>query len=169
MADGIGHRFIAVIGSGLLLFKTVPEEDGIIQSYAQLKDRCPASTHAKMVDAIERIPERDTFVHGDVHSNNIMVEGGHLVLIDMGAARCGHPIFDLMSVGLMPLSRAAPSLMPTDWMYSRRLVTLKIRNSISPIRITAKIGVGTGMPGMVFPMALMMPLLSCGVASPLIQ
>ena len=46
---------------------------------------------------ITNIPERDTMVHGDYHTNNIMVQGEELLLIDMAEISCGHPIFDLAS------------------------------------------------------------------------
>lgn len=76
-------------------------KENYLRRLDQLKDYCPPSTLSKMRAIIEAVPERETFIHGDVHTNNIMVENDHLVLIDMGATRCGHPIFDLMSVGLM--------------------------------------------------------------------
>lgn len=40
------------------------------------------------------IPERHTFVHGDFHMNNVMLQDGELVLIDVGEASWGHPLFD---------------------------------------------------------------------------
>ena len=46
---------------------------------------------------ITNIPDRDTMVHGDYHTNNIMVQGDELLLIDMAEISCGHPIFDLAS------------------------------------------------------------------------
>ena len=46
---------------------------------------------------IEEMPEKDTMVHGDFHTNNIMVQGDELLIIDMAEISCGHPIFDLES------------------------------------------------------------------------
>ena len=40
------------------------------------------------------VPERHTFVHGDFHMNNVMLQDGELVLIDVGEASWGHPLFD---------------------------------------------------------------------------
>ncbi len=40
------------------------------------------------------IPERHTFVHGDFHMNNVMLQDGELLLIDVGEAGYGHPLFD---------------------------------------------------------------------------
>lgn len=41
------------------------------------------------------IPERSTFVHGDCHFKNIMVQGDDYLLIDMDTLSKGHPIFEL--------------------------------------------------------------------------
>jgi uncharacterized protein (TIGR02172 family) len=45
---------------------------------------------------IESVPDRDTFLHGDFNSKNIMVQDdGEFVLIDIGDAALGHPVFDV--------------------------------------------------------------------------
>jgi uncharacterized protein (TIGR02172 family) len=49
---------------------------------------------------VRQIPQRDTMVHGDFHTNNVMVQGDELLIIDMAEISCGHPIFDLMSMYL---------------------------------------------------------------------
>ena len=41
------------------------------------------------------VPERSTFVHGDCHFKNIMVQGDDYLLIDMDTLSKGHPIFEL--------------------------------------------------------------------------
>ena len=48
---------------------------------------------------IRSIPDRDTFLHGDFNAKNIMDTKGELLLIDIGDASVGHPIFDV--AGLM--------------------------------------------------------------------
>ena len=48
----------------------------------------------------ENIPERRTFIHGDCHAGNVMLQGKELMFIDLSCAGCGHPIFDLMSMYL---------------------------------------------------------------------
>lgn len=47
---------------------------------------------------VESIPERKTFVHGDCHFKNIMVQGDELLLIDMDTLSVGHPIFELAAI-----------------------------------------------------------------------
>ena len=45
---------------------------------------------------VTNIPDRKTFVHGDCHFKNIMVQNGELLLIDMDTLSVGHPIFELV-------------------------------------------------------------------------
>lgn len=47
---------------------------------------------------VEAIPDRKTFVHGDCHFKNIMVQGEDLLLIDMDTLSVGHPIFELSAI-----------------------------------------------------------------------
>lgn len=49
----------------------------------------------KMLEAIE---DRKTFVHGDCHFKNIMVQNDELLLIDMDTLSVGHPIFELAAI-----------------------------------------------------------------------
>ena len=50
---------------------------------------------------IQSIPDRTTFLHGDFNSKNIMVqEDGEFILIDIGDAAIGHPVFDIASLVL---------------------------------------------------------------------
>lgn len=47
---------------------------------------------------IDSIEERHTFVHGDCHFKNIMVQDEELLLIDMDTLSVGHPIFELAAI-----------------------------------------------------------------------
>ena len=49
---------------------------------------------------LENIPDRKTFIHGDCHAGNVMLQDNELMFIDLSCAGCGHPIFDLMSMYL---------------------------------------------------------------------
>lgn len=44
---------------------------------------------------VNGLPERNTFVHGDFHTHNIMVQDGELILIDMDDVCVGHPVIEL--------------------------------------------------------------------------
>ena len=54
--------------------------------------------HAKLSKLINSIPDRQTFVHGDCHFKNIMVQNGEFILIDMDTLSVGHPIFELAAL-----------------------------------------------------------------------
>ena len=56
--------------------------------------------YEKIKAIFENIPERNTFIHGDCHAGNVMLQGKELMFIDLSCAGCGHPIFDLMSMYL---------------------------------------------------------------------
>lgn len=51
-------------------------------------------------EIIENVPDRKTLVHGDIHPNNIMIQDGELVIIDMAALTYGHPVFDYAGMAL---------------------------------------------------------------------
>ena len=52
----------------------------------------------KLRALIEAIPKQNTLMHGDYHTNNIMVQNGEPLLIDMDTLCMGHPIFELGSM-----------------------------------------------------------------------
>lgn len=49
-------------------------------------------------DMIDNMPERHTMIHGDFHSNNVMLQQGEPILIDMDRVSYGQPIFELCGV-----------------------------------------------------------------------
>ncbi len=51
-------------------------------------------------EIINSVPDRNTFVHGDIHPNNVMVQDGELVFIDLADMTYGHPVFDYMGMAL---------------------------------------------------------------------
>ena len=52
----------------------------------------------KLRTLIEAVPKRNTLMHGDYHTNNIMVQNGEPLLIDMDTLCMGHPVFELGSM-----------------------------------------------------------------------
>ena len=56
--------------------------------------------YEKVKAILENVPERKTFIHGDCHAGNVMLQGDEVMFIDLSCAGCGHPIFDLMSMYL---------------------------------------------------------------------
>lgn len=51
-----------------------------------------------LLDMLDALPVRNTYIHGDYHHKNIMVYKGELLLIDMANSSLGHPMYDLMNV-----------------------------------------------------------------------
>ena len=58
----------------------------------------PADQAKKLRALIEAVPKRNTLMHGDYHTNNIMVQNGEPLLIDMDTLCMGHPVFELGSM-----------------------------------------------------------------------
>lgn len=51
----------------------------------------------KLRALVDSVPDTGTLIHGDFHPNNIMVQDGELILIDMGDMTLGHPMFDFLA------------------------------------------------------------------------
>ena len=58
----------------------------------------PKDQADKLRKLIEEVPKQNTLMHGDYHTNNVMVQNGEPLLIDMDTLCMGHPIFELGSM-----------------------------------------------------------------------
>ena len=58
----------------------------------------PEEQGKKLRALIEAVPKQNTLMHGDYHTNNIMVQNGEPLLIDMDTLCTGHPVFELGSM-----------------------------------------------------------------------
>ena len=58
----------------------------------------PEDQGKKLRALVEAVPKQNTLMHGDYHTNNIMVQNGEPLLIDMDTLCMGHPIFELGSM-----------------------------------------------------------------------
>ena len=58
----------------------------------------PEEQGKKLRALIEAVPKENTMMHGDYHTNNIMVQNGEPLLIDMDTLCMGHPVFELGSM-----------------------------------------------------------------------
>ncbi len=54
----------------------------------------------KLISLIEAVPEQHTMIHGDYHTNNVEMQNGEVLLIDMDTLSFGHPVFELASMFL---------------------------------------------------------------------
>ncbi len=79
----------------------MPRMKEVALRWAQdLKGALPEAEAEKLIALIEAVPERDTMLHGDYHFNNVMVQNGEVLLIDMDTLCVGHPVFEFGSVFL---------------------------------------------------------------------
>lgn len=58
----------------------------------------PLEQTAKLRRMLEAIPKQNTLLHGDYNTNNIMVQNGEPILIDMDTLCMGHPVFELAAM-----------------------------------------------------------------------
>ena len=79
-----------------------PEIPDIKKNYLQkvekIKPFLDEIYYLKAKKLVEGIEDRKTFVHGDCHFKNIMVQKDELLLIDMDTLSVGHPIFELAAI-----------------------------------------------------------------------
>ena len=62
-----------------------------------LKGHLPDNQQQKLYNLIDAVPDHGYMLHGDYHSNNVMVQNGEPLLIDMDTLCVGHPVFELAS------------------------------------------------------------------------
>ena len=77
----------------------VPDMKETALSWARfVSDHIPAEQSKKLIALIEAVPKTNNLLHGDYHTNNIMVQNGEPLLIDMDTLCMGHPVFELGSM-----------------------------------------------------------------------
>ena len=63
-----------------------------------LNDYLPADKSQKLHNLINALPESKHMMHGDYHTNNIMVQNGETLLIDMDTLSIGCPVLEFGSM-----------------------------------------------------------------------
>ena len=58
----------------------------------------PKDQGERLCELVEAVPKQNTLLHGDYHSNNVMVQNGEPLLIDLDTLCMGHPVFELASL-----------------------------------------------------------------------
>ena len=77
----------------------VPDMKETALSWARfVSAHIPEEQSKKLRALIEAVPKQNTLMHGDYHTNNIMVQNGEPLLIDMDTLCMGHPVFELGSM-----------------------------------------------------------------------
>ena len=78
---------------------TIPDMKEIALGWAKfVAPHIPEEKGKKLVSLIEAVPQKNTLLHGDYHTNNVMVQNGEPILIDLDTLCKGHPIFELASM-----------------------------------------------------------------------
>ena len=60
----------------------------------------PDDIGPRLLELVKGIPETNTMLHGDFHTNNIMRQGNENLLIDMDTLSLGHPVFEISQMYL---------------------------------------------------------------------
>ena len=77
----------------------VPDMKQIALDWAEfVSAHIPEEQGKKLLSLIAAVPKQNTLLHGDYHTNNIMVQNGEPLLIDMDTLCMGHPVFELGSM-----------------------------------------------------------------------
>lgn len=82
---------------------------------------------------IEAVPKKNILLHGDYHTNNIMIQNGEPILIDLDTLCVGHPVFELASmynafVGFYELDpHAIKSFMGYDYDTAKRFWDMALK------------------------------------------
>ena len=77
----------------------VPDMKEIALDWASFVSKhIPEEQGNKLRALIEAVPKKNVLLHGDYHTNNIMVQNGEPLLIDMDTLCMGHPVFELGSM-----------------------------------------------------------------------
>ena len=76
-----------------------PDMKEIALSWARfVAEHLPEKEGKKLCQLIEQVPKSNVVLHGDYHTNNIMVQNGEPLIIDLDTICVGHPIFEFGSM-----------------------------------------------------------------------
>lgn len=69
-----------------------------LQWVRDLKPHLAPEKGDKLEALVAAVPDRDTMLHGDCHTNNVMLQGEEALIIDLDTLCVGHPVFELASM-----------------------------------------------------------------------
>lgn len=99
-------------------------------------DEQKARILSEMIDAM---PVRSTMIHGDFHSNNVMLQNGEALLIDMERVSYGQPVFELCSLYMAYVAFGiidpgfVENFIRLDYETAKRLWALLLRNYLGDV------------------------------------
>ena len=65
---------------------------------SEAKKKLMPSKYEQMTDMIGRMADCNTFIHGNLDLNNVILINDEMTLMDMGSCGYGHPVFDLQAI-----------------------------------------------------------------------
>lgn len=75
--------------------KLPPIKLGYQRALANIAHLFSETMSKKLTALVDAVPNRDTMIHGDFHTKNIVLADDEVLLIDMDTLSVGHPIFEL--------------------------------------------------------------------------
>ena len=102
------EEYVAIYTDLLKKIHSTPVEPGEMPSIKEtgvkwvefLQPYLPARQWEKLFAMVQALPEPEFMVHGDYHANNVMIQDGEPLLIDMDTVAYGHPVFDFAAIYL---------------------------------------------------------------------
>lgn len=64
----------------------------------EIKEHITEEQYNKLYDMIDKVPDTLNMLHCDYHTNNVMMQNGETLLIDMDTLSRGNPIFELANI-----------------------------------------------------------------------
>ena len=98
---------------------------------------------SKMNALIDNIPDRRTFLHGDYNSKNIMLQDDEILLIDLGDAAYGHPIFDITMLMLIHIYLPNSTRLDADMQRSLLGFDPSLAKNLWGVMVGTYFGVGS--------------------------
>ena len=102
------EEYVAVYTELLKKIHATPVKPGEMPSIKEtgvkwvnfLQPYLPAEQWEKLLTMMNALPEPEFMIHGDYHANNVMIQNGEPLLIDMDTVAYGHPVFEFASIYL---------------------------------------------------------------------
>ena len=92
-------RLLKLIHSKELHSEILPSMKTVVLGWADfLRDYLEPQQFEKLHSLIDAVPDDGHLIHGDYHLNNVMLQNGESLLIDMDTLSHGHPIFELANM-----------------------------------------------------------------------
>lgn len=77
-----------------------PMKEVAVKWIKDLEAELPEDQWKKLSNMVNSISEPQFMIHGDYHINNVMIQDGEPLLIDMDTVAYGHPIFEFAAIYL---------------------------------------------------------------------